>query len=319
MAFLLSVVVAAVVLRFALGVRSGPRRVRYRYTGMLLLVGVPGSGKSYKMLELLLRRLAEGRHVMVNFNLRYDRVFIALQRVYGLEAEAARAALRRIRYLDTFEDILEAIDTDVFIDEAQDMLSSADWHLFPQSIVNWFAQHRHRGCRVVLASHRWGSIHNYVRELVADVELARPAPWYARLGMLLFARGRPLLQYVSIKEAADGATPASGPSASRKRNPILSLSVTVLEPLVASCYDTHGGVRESPMSRLRRERSKDAYAIVLKPRRSLVVSSSPADGLPALSYEEHLDAVRVGLPPHLILAELFDPRPLSTSVEPVSV
>jgi hypothetical protein len=312
MAFLITVIVAALVLRVAFAGRRSPARTKYRYTGMLLLVGVPGSGKSYKMLELLLRRLAEGRHVMVNFNLRYDRVFVALQRMHHLTAEEARAALRRIRYLDTFEDIVEALDTDVFIDEAQDMLSSADWHLFPQPVVNWFAQHRHRGCRVVLASHRWGSIQNYVRELVSDVELARPAPWYARLGMLLFARGRPLLQYVSIKEAADGATPASGPSATKKRNPLLSLSVTVLEPVVASCYDTHGGVRESPMSRLRRERSKDGDVIVLKVRSSVVGSSSATDGLPELSYQEHIDAVRVGLSPHRIVDELFNPRPVGS-------
>lgn len=288
------VVLVAVVVVAVRG-RKKRKGVPYRYTGMLLLVGVPGSGKTYKMIKLMVQRLAEGRFVRVNFNVRHDRVYLALRRVHRLDHETALAAVGRIGHLDTFEDFLDAYDCDVFLDEAQDTLSSADWQSFPHEVVQWFAQHRHRLCRVVLASHRYGSIHNYVRELVGEIELARPAPWYARAAML--ARGSaPLLQYVVIKDAEEGVTPSSGPSTSKAKGGklLFSMSAMVLDPLTASCYDTHGGVRPSPMARVRAARRKGKDEFVLAPRVERLQVSASADGLPALEHGELVELLRPG-------------------------
>lgn len=276
--------------------RGGRPRARYRYTGMLLLVGIPGSGKTYKMLSLLVQRLAEGRAVRCNFNLRFERVYLALRRRYRLSHSEALAALGRVSYLDTFEDFVDAYDCDVFIDEAQDLCGSADWALFPHEVVTWFAQHRHRGCRIVMASHRFGAIHNYVRELIADIQLARPAPWFLKPAYFA-VQGRsdvPLLQYVQIKSPEEDVM--SSPGARRGVSQLFNLTMHPLDQLVASCYDTHGGVRPSPMAAYRRSKRKDELDLVLQPRREVIVVSRPADDLPALSIDELMECVRHGVP-----------------------
>lgn len=277
--------------------RTGePGSVPFRYRPMLLLVGVPGSGKTYKMVHVMVQRLAEGRFVRTNYNVRHDRIYLALRLRYGLSDVAAKRAVGRISHLDRFEDVLDAVDCDVFIDEAQDLLSSTDWQMFPQEVVNWFAQHRHRRCRVVLASHRWGSIHNYVRDLVGDIELARPAPWFARMVSGVWGNV-PVLQYVEVKNAEEGVTPSSGISAERsKRSVITKGSVLRLDPLVASCYDTEGGVRKSPMQLLRDERNerKGRDRLVLAERRSRHTVSRPGDGLPFLEHGELVGLLGAG-------------------------
>lgn len=279
------------------GAKGTPGSVRWRYRPMLLLVGVPGSGKTYKMVHLMVRRLAEGRHVRTNYNVRHDRVYTALRRRYGLGHESALAAVGRITHLDTFEDILDAYDCDVFIDEAQDLLSSTEWSSFPHEVVQWFAQHRHRRCRVVLASHRWGSIHNYVRELIGDIELARPAPWWARAVTGAVVGAAPMLQYIAVKDADEGVAPTSGVSAQRSRRSVVTKGeVLRLDPLIASCYDTEGGVRPSPMARIRAQRAerKGDEVLVLRPRRERLQVSWPSDGLPYLEHQELVEALQDG-------------------------
>lgn len=278
--------------------RTGePGSVPFRYRPMLLLVGVPGSGKTYKMVHLMVQRLAEGRFVRTNYNVRQDRIYLALRLRYGLSDLAAKRAVGRVSYLDRFEDILDAVDCDVFIDEAQDLLSSSEWQMFPQEVVNWFAQHRHRRCRVVLASHRWGSIHNYVRDLVGDIELARPAPWFSRMIAGIWGNV-PVLQYVEVKNAEEGVTPSSGISAERsKRSVVVKGSVLRLDPLVADCYDTEGGVRRSPMQAIRDERRerKGHERLVLADRRVRHTVSRPVDGLPYLEHDELVGLLASGM------------------------
>lgn len=296
---------AAVAVYVGAGRRSRRPAPKYRYCGMLLLVGVPGSGKTYKMLHLMLQRLAEGRDVRVNFNVRYDRVYWALQRQFHLTREEARAALTRITYLDSFEDFVDAYDCDVFIDEAQDVCNSTDWQMFPHEVVTWFAQHRHRRCRIVMASHRFGSIHNYVRELLAQIELARPAPWFTRAYAILFRRGLPLLQYINIKEPDEEVTSKPNAKARKGFSMMFALSLLAVDPIVGNCYDTHGGVRPSPMAALRRKRAKsDEEVLVLKPRLSNtdVSRPSPLDDQPYLALPEWLEAVQRGMEPGAELA-----------------
>jgi hypothetical protein len=301
--------------------RARPHRAPYRYEGMLLLVGVPGTGKTVKMVRMLVQRLAEGRHVRCNFNVRHDRVYLSLRLRYLLSHAEALAAIGRLSHLDTFEDYVDAYDCDVFIDEAQDVCNAADWQLFPHEVRTWFAQHRHRRCRVVMASHKFGAIHNYLRELIAEIQLARPAPWVLKPFYFL-VRGStayPLLQYVTIKDAEEEVGP-SGPSKTRGGvSRAFTLSMVPVDPLVASCYDTHGGVRPSPMDAIRRSRGK-GEVIKLRPRVEVLNHSAPAaiDALPALSHDELVALLRdvddqTGdrrqHPAHVLAARWTWPRP----------
>lgn len=289
----LFVIVALLVGGLWLVGRRMQRRPRYRYSPMLLIVGLPGAGKTYKLVQMMVRRLAEGRHVRVNFNVRWDRLYIALRMRHGLSPAEARAALSRVGFLDTFEDILDAVDCDVFIDEAQDLLNSAEWQVMPHEVIQWFAQHRHRQCRIIVTTHRFGALHNYVRELIGEIELARPAPWFVRAAVA--ARpGVTVLQYLQIHDAEEGALGGTTAGAARKRGVLLNLSSLTVDRVIAEVYDTHGGVRMSPMARIREARRREGERFVLTERTWRAGYSQPVDGLPALSPEEVVAFIPTG-------------------------
>lgn len=248
----------------------------YRYRGILLLTGLPGSGKTYKMIAMMLQSLSDGRHVRVNFNVRYDKTYIALKKIHRLSHSDAVAAIRRITYLDDWEDYIDAYDCDVYIDECQDVMDSKEWHYIPNEFVTWGAQHRHRKCRIVLAAHRFGKIHTYWRELIASIEMARPAAFYMK-PFYNFIRGNkyPLLHYLAIKDPEEEVT--DKPRAKKGLiNKFTTWSLLPLDPMIANCYDHEGGVRVSPLTKLLKDQKKHKIELELKPRRAVYSTSEPS-------------------------------------------
>lgn len=251
---------------------------------MTLIIGTPGMGKSYSLTWRALQSLASGRRVRLNFALRPDRVFVALRLAYGLSVERARAAVERIEYLRTWEDYVDAFDVDVFIDEAQDVYRATDWAIVPPEFITWNAQHRHRRVRIVLAAHRFGTIHNYVREgLLARVYIARPANWFLRLMRRVTHVGSlPLIQLLEAKNEEDERIAGARIGLAFRMS---RTDVFPLDPIIANCYDHEGGVFMSPLDVTRRERSKHE-GVQLATRSVRRKESRAVDGLPYLEAEE---------------------------------
>lgn len=288
-------------LRYFLAWRDRRVRVAYRYRPMALFVGVPGSGKSYRLVADAVRSLAQGRHIRTNFYLRPDRVFIALRVRYGLSVPEARSAVRRISYIRTFEDLVDAYDCDVFLDEVQDLLSAQDWNIFPAPVVTWFAQHRHRLCRIELAAHKFGALHNYIRDgLVANIYLAKPAGVSVRAWRLVTGAPGQVLQFIQIKDEEEETLKSPGLRRGAIRRWMNGQSMP-LDPIIGNCYDTEGGVLPSPLAEIRRERGKD-LGIELTPRRRVELRAVAVDGLPEVKPAEHWLSIEENVPAHTLLA-----------------
>lgn len=282
--------------------RGQPRA--YKYRPMHLIVGTPGSGKSYTLTYRAIESLAYGRAVRLNFALLPERVFAALRIRYGLSEADARDAVRRISYFRTWEDYVDAYDLDAYVDECQDVYRSTDWHSVPPEFITWNAQHRHRLCTITLASHRFGAIHNYVREgLISNIYLAKPAMWLTRLARTMSGNRFPLIKLLEIKDEQESTLPGAS-----KRGGLLYRffrgSSYPLDPIIANCYDHVGGVFPSPLDLQRRDTGK--AGLVLKPRVAAKQRSHAVDGMPFLSPEEHAEAMRDGVAVHDVLASSLD-------------
>jgi hypothetical protein len=272
---------------------------------MTLYVGVPGSGKSYRLTWGIVRALAQGRHVRVNFALRPAKLYVALRMRYRLGHADALLACTRVTYIRTWADVLDAYECDVFLDEVQMMLNSREWSMVLVSIVEWSATHRHRLCTVTMAAHRFGTIESTICEgyiicifLICKVLMLRcfvrravtPTPY-------------PLLQFFSIKEDEDDTL-----AAGKKRGGLLrgftSNDVQPLDLVVAACYDSTGGVFLSPFAITRAEKGKD-YGLVLPERSGNTLSSVAVDGFLALTDAELVEHIAHAMPAHVTLRARF--------------
>jgi hypothetical protein len=193
----------------------------------------------------------------------------------------------------------------VFLDEVQMMLNSREWSMVPASIVEWSATHRHRLCTVTMVAHRFGTIESTIREgHITRIFLTRKAPMLRR-----FARRAvtptpyPLLQFFSIKEDEDDTL-----AAGKKRGGLLrgftSNDVQPLDPVVAACYDSTGGVFPLLFAITRVEKGKD-YGLVLLERSGNTLSSVAVDGLPALMDAELVEHIAHAMPAHVTLRVRF--------------
>lgn len=282
-------------------IRSQRRRIpRYRYRGVRVYVGDPGTGKSYRMVELLLESLAQGRGVVINFDLRPFFVVLALVTRYGLTRTEAVARLRKVRHLEGFEDLIEAYDEDVYIDEAQDVLNSQYWTIYPDEVITWFAQHRHRRCRVVLATHKLSRLHNYVRELISDIyRTAVPIAAFYPVLALWHRTSKQILMYRHMK-ASDELKPVSG---FKGGDWVGRAEFCVINLLVARCYDHEGGVRRSPLSDWLDQHKPSRIRLKLPPRRRSLACAVLAveDGLPHVTWEEYMELLDRGQHPSAVL------------------
>lgn len=262
----------------------------YKYRPMKLLVGSAGTGKSYYLTFQAVKSLAEGRGVLVNFGMRPDRVYLALRKRYGLDHRPAMAALGRIHDLATFDDWINAKNLDCYIDEVQNFIPGQDWALIPWPVITKFAEHRHFKLRVTMACHRFLSLHTYVREgLVAEVFVARSPGVLNRMGRgmrtLVMGPQLPTLHYMQVKDESDELAK----DVKKKKRALSrwqSSEAVPLDPLVASCYNYLGGVFESPMASIQRQKNKHAGMTLVTRDPEPLPESSPADDLPALTIAE---------------------------------
>lgn len=282
-------------------------------------IGIPGSGKSYMLVLKGLEALAKGRLVYANFGYIRENVYYWLRSKNFSHREAVLRA-DNIREIRDYSDLLNVYDGVLLFDEAHMWLPSRQFDLIPVEVIAFWSQHRKVGVDVYLATQRYGSVDAIVRDLVAFVYWARPAPFWLRLFLFPWARGRKILRYTSIMDESLGTMvkQAKGLFEGVTRN-----SVVILDPLAASCYDTYA-IFEPPIVRLQRELDPKKRAVF--DRMGLAWDSSkvrgrreaptPKDGLPYLTVSELANAYRRGVPPHDLLRDkmsrVVEPHPVSS-------
>lgn len=285
-------------------------------------VGIPGSGKSYALVLKGLEALASPRPrpVYANFGFIRENVYHYLRRRKKLPHREAVLRTDLIREIRDYSDLLNVHDGVLLFDEAHMWLPSRQFDLIPVEVIAFWSQHRKVGVDVYLATQRYGSVDAIVRELVAFVYWARPAPFWLRVLLIPWARGRKVLRYTSIMDESLGMMQkqAKGIFEGVARN-----SVVILDPLAAACYDTYA-IFEPPIVRLQRELDPKKRAIF--DRMGLAWDASrvrgrrdmprAVDGAPYLTMEELAHAYRHGLKPHELLRKKWEEWVSSSHEEP---
>ncbi len=106
--------------------------------------GLPGSGKSYYVLEKLYDSLVCGRSVYTNIrSLLVHRLAWSIHRAYNIPRQKI---LDRIHFIDVWE--MENIlklgirNADIYMDEVMVSWLSRDWQKMSRELITWFSQHR---------------------------------------------------------------------------------------------------------------------------------------------------------------------------------
>lgn len=272
-------------------------------------VGIPGSGKSYALVLKALEALSapRPRPVYANFGLIRENVYHYLRLRKHLPHREAVLRTDLIREIRDYSDLLNVHDGVLLFDEAHMWLPSRQFDLIPVEVIAFWSQHRKVGVDVFLATQRYGSVDAIVRELVAFVYWARPAPFWLRVVLFPWARGRKILRYTAIMDESLGTMQKQTKSIFEG---VARNSVVILDPMAAACYDTMA-IFEPPIVRLQRELDPKKRAIFDRMGLSWDASRvrgrrevpRAVDGGPYLTMQELAEAYRQGRPPHEVLRE----------------
>jgi hypothetical protein len=142
------------------------------------VVGVPGSGKTYSMVYMGLRAVAEGKRVWSNFGVDREAMYRWLRLRCGMSRMEAEKALARWQYWSAPEELVGVRIGLLLFDEAHLWAFSRRWKELPVELVWWWTQSRKMGVDVYFSAQRWQSVDAALRDLCAEV-------WYAK-GRLLW-------------------------------------------------------------------------------------------------------------------------------------
>jgi len=271
-------------------------------------VGVPGSGKSYMLVKRGLEALARGRKVYANFGFVRENVYHYLRKRHNISHREAVLLADSIQEIRDYKGLLDVYDGLLLFDEAHMWFNSREHRLFPTEVLGFWSQHRKVGVDVLLATQRYGSVDTMIRDLVAHVWWARPAPFWLKLLLWPRHRGRyPVIRYTHIMDDSFGLMQKTSSSVFEG---VMRNDVVVLDPLAASCYDTRA-IFPPPIIELQRQldpkRRAAAEALGLSwdqdRLRGRSFGPGPADGLPALTISELADAYRRNIPPHELIRQ----------------
>lgn len=273
-------------------------------------IGIPGSGKSYMLVHRGLHALARGRTVWANFGFIRENVYYWLRIRANLDHRDAVLRADSIREIRDYNELLNVHDGLLLFDEAHMWLPSRQFDLIPVEVIAFWSQHRKTGVDVLLATQRYGSVDAIVRDLVAFVFWARPAPFWLRVITYPWTRGRKLLRYTSVMDESIGMMQRQAKGIFEG---VARTDVVALDPMAAACYDTYA-IFEPPIVRLQRELDPKKRAIF--DRMGLAWDASkvrgrrdapgPRDGMPHLSISDLASAYREGKQPHDLLRERLE-------------
>lgn len=140
-----------------------------------LLLGRPGSGKSYEAVAHYILPALESRHVVTNMPLnvdvfeRYNSAFKGkIHLVKDRPDIPAFSRLDDYRLNQGYQDSVTGERPLFVIDEAHKSIPSGGT---PRAVLEWYAEHRHAGVDVLLVTQDSRKIHRAVQSLVEDVSV----------------------------------------------------------------------------------------------------------------------------------------------------
>ena len=273
-------------------------------------VGVPGSGKSYMLVKRGLEALAKARQVYADSGFIRDNVYHYLRRRHRMSHREAVLKADSIEEIRDYKGLLNVYEGLLLFDEAHMWFNSREYRLFPTEVLGFWSQHRKVGVDVLLATQRYASVDTMIRDLVAHVWWARPAPFWVWLPLWPRHRGKlPVIRYTHVMDEAEGMMRRQ---ASTIWEGVARNEVVVLDPVAASCYDTMG-IFPPPIIELQKELDPKRRAAMERlglswdqdKFRGRRTGPGPADGLPALSISDLARAIREKIPPWQLLREKF--------------
>lgn len=273
-------------------------------------VGVPGSGKSYMLVKRGLSALAKGKQVYANFGFIRENVYYYLRRRYRIPHREAVLKADSIKEIRDYKALLSVFDGLLLFDEAHMWFNSREYRLFPTEVLGFWSQHRKVGVDVLLATQRYGSVDTMIRDLVAHVWWARPAPFW--LKVLLWAKHNwrlPVIRYTHIMDDSIGTMQKKSTNIFEG---VARNEVVVLDPDAASCYDTRA-IFPPPIIELQKELDPKRRAAVEalglywddSKLSGYVQTLRSIDGNPILTISELAEAYRTNTPPHKLLQKKY--------------
>lgn len=113
-----------------------------------IIVGKPGTGKTYSLVRRALYFIKRGRNVYSNFYMDFSRYY-----PNGKEP----ISWGHVYYWKNVRDLMAIKSGEIFIDEAQIYLNSRDWKSLPSELMYKLQQHRKQGLNI------WGAVQNVKR------------------------------------------------------------------------------------------------------------------------------------------------------------
>lgn len=143
-----------------------------------LLLGAPGGGKSYEAVVFhVLTALRQGRKVITNLPIFVDQIAVIEPRAHELIEHRTKHRSGQgwpFSTADEFGDAWRHPDSGggalYIIDEAHKVLPRAET---PRAVVEWFGEHRHELCDVLLVTQSYGKLDPDIRDMVQTVYRVR--------------------------------------------------------------------------------------------------------------------------------------------------
>ena len=129
-----------------------------------VFTGLPGSGKSLRMAQALIRVLRRNEKIFKKHKI--------LRKVYSnlhLSDKLTTKYAKFIAYWENPEELIQLRDCDVFWDEIATHLDSTQWKELPLEIKRWLQQHRKLGVEIYANTQNFSTIDVSFRRLTNEL------------------------------------------------------------------------------------------------------------------------------------------------------
>jgi len=148
-----------------------------------IVVGKPGTGKTYYLVKLARKFIVSGKDVYANFFIDRQKIISDYENSFACRLKKLlnkpKTEYGRLIFWERLDDFLNIRGGEVLIDECQIYFNSRKWKELPERLQYKFQQHRKHvkkdGSGKVVALNIWGAVQNVkridtvVRELVNNV------------------------------------------------------------------------------------------------------------------------------------------------------
>jgi hypothetical protein len=280
-------------------------------------VGVPGSGKSYRLVSEGIKALANGkkyRTLFCNFAFDLDNVFDVMIKRFNMTRSDALNRCSRIVEVRNYNDLIDCYQGLILFDEAHMWLPARAYDIIPTELIAFFTQHRKVKTDILLATQRLGSVDPIVRDMLDGTYYVQDVALAMKIIMYPVARGRRILRYTLIHDDVLGKGNL-GKSQSIYEQ-VGRTDYLILDPVLANCYDSWT-IFEPPIVAIEKamaatggdKRRKAMASLGLEWNMSKIVVNKPGrrsgDHMPILRVKDLIDLEKRGIEPYHYLQSLI--------------